>query len=85
MSQLEDVNSMEGDEEVSLGQISDDDDEIIGSITSAALAALSLQEGGSAQRPQSAMSGGRTSGAGKRKRTCSTSASISTEREPILR
>ena len=54
MSRSEDVDTM-GDEEVSLGQISDDDDEIIGSITSAALAALSLQD--REQRPHSAMSG----------------------------
>lgn len=76
---LTDRNS--GDEEVSIGQISEDDDEILGSITSAALAALSLHE----QRPQSAMSGPRATVVGKRKRTCSTSASISTEREPIIR
>ena len=37
----------------SIGQISDDDDEIIGSITSAALAVLSLQDG--QQRPHSAL------------------------------
>ena len=39
--------------QVSIGQISDDDDEIIGSITSAALAVLSLQDG--QQRPHSAL------------------------------
>ena len=44
---------LSGDEEVSIGAISDDDDEIIGSITSAALAALSFQEG--QQRPHSAL------------------------------
>ena len=48
----------EQDEEVSIGQISDDDDEIIGSITSAALAALSLQD--CQQRPHSAMSSAKT-------------------------
>lgn len=81
---LAEANSVDGDEEVSIGQISDDDDEIIGSITSAALAALSLQDG-SQQRPQSAMSGQRANASGKRKRTCSTSAAISTERAPIIR
>lgn len=64
---------LSGDEEVSIGQISDDDDEIIGSITSASLALLSLQDG--QQRPHSAldsvMSGSKTSaGATRRKRTC---------------
>ena len=52
---LMDNSVVSGDEEVSIGQISDDDDEIIGSITSAALAAFSLQDG--QQRPHSAMSG----------------------------
>ena len=45
-AEIEVVNN-DGDEEiVSLGQISDtdDSDEIVGSITSAALAALNLQE-----------------------------------------
>ena len=79
--EIEVVNN-EGDEEVSLGQISDDDDEIVGSITSAALAALNLQE---TQRPHSAMSGMPIKASSRRKRTCSTSASISTEREPIIR
>merc|ERR1712156_1152157 len=86
---------LSGDEEVSIGAISDDDDEIIGSITSAALAALSFQEG--QQRPHSAldsamsgrhrnMSGTKTgTGSTRKKRTCSTSASISTERETIMR
>lgn len=80
---------LSGDEEVSIGQISDDDDEIIGSITSAALAVLSLQDG--QQRPHSAldlsMSDAQKIAAGptRRKRTCSTSASISTVREPIIR
>ena len=44
---------LSGDEEVSIGALSDDDDEIIGSIASAALAALSFQEG--QQRPHSAL------------------------------
>ena len=51
----------EADEEVSIGNISDDDDEIIGSITSAALAALSVQEGDQ-PRPHSAMAGTISSG-----------------------
>jgi len=80
---------LSGDEEVSIGQISDDDDEIIGSITSAALAVLSLQDG--QQRPHSALDSSMSdaqkiaAGPTRRKRTCSTSASISTVREPIIR
>eukprot|EP00093_Oithona_nana_P012810 12810.XXX_765161_766943_1 [CDS] Oithona nana genome sequencing. len=82
MSDENEVVNNEGDEEVSIGQLSDDDDEIVGSITSAALAALNLQE---TQRPHSAMSSNRIGNVTRRKRTCSTSASISTEREPIIR
>ena len=82
--EIEVANNDNGDEEVSLGQISDDDDEIVGSITSAALAALNLQETHT-QRPHSAMSGMPIANVSRRKRTCSTSASISTEREPIIR
>ena len=84
MSDENEAVNNEGDEEVSIGQISDDDDEIVGSITSAALAALNLQE---TQRPHSAMSSNRCQigNVTRRKRTCSTSASISTEREPIIR
>jgi len=80
---------LSGDEEVSIGQISDDDDEIIGSITSAALAVLSLQDG--QQRPHSALDSSMSdaqkiaAGTTRRKRTCSTSASVSTVREPIIR
>lgn len=80
---------LSGDEEVSIGQISDDDDEIIGSITSAALAVLSLQDG--QQRPHSALDSSMSdaqkiaAGPTRRKRTCSTSASVSTVREPIIR
>ena len=63
---------LSGDEEVSIGQISDDDDEIIGSITSAALAVLSLQDG--QQRPHSAldssMSDAQKIAAGKSAQTC---------------
>ena len=44
----------EEDEEVSLGHLSDDDEETIGSITAAALAVLSLSDGA---RPRSAMDG----------------------------
>jgi hypothetical protein len=70
-------NGLEADEEVSLGQLSEDDDETIGSITAAALAALSLLD---PQRPRSAMatatSGGSSVGGAKRKRTCSTSAAV---------
>ena len=78
--------NMEPDEEVSLGQMSDDEDDdgiAIGSITATTLAALSLHD---SQRPRSALSGPRrVPGVSRRKRTCSTSASISTERETILR
>lgn len=80
---------LSGDEEVSIGQISDDDDEIIGSITSAALAVLSLQD--VQQRPHSALDSSMSDAQKiaarptRRKRTCSTSASISTVREPIIR
>lgn len=85
MDNLED--NLEPDEEVSLGQMcdSDDDDEgvSIGSIAATTLAALSLHD---SQRPRSALSGPRRiPGVSRRKRTCSTSASISTERETILR
>ncbi len=79
-------SSGDEEEEVSLGQISDEDDEVTaGSITAAALAALSLHD---SQRPGSAAAARPGSGAGgaiRRKRTCSTSATISTEREPIIR
>jgi len=80
---------LSGDEEVSIGQISEDDDEIIGSITSAALAVLSLQDG--QQRPHSALDSSMSDAQKiaarptRRQRTCSTSASISTVREPIIR
>jgi len=80
---------LSGDEEVSIGQISDDDDEIIGSITSAALAVLSLQD--VQQRPHSALDSSMSDAQKiaarptRRQRTCSTSASISTVREPIIR
>lgn len=71
---------MDPDEEVSLDQSSDDEDETLSSIT----AAIALHE---SQRPLSAMSSSGASGAraSKRKRTCSRSATISTEREPIIR
>ena len=55
------IPEADADEEVSIGQLSDDDDEIIGSITSAALAALSLHNVDQ-PRPHSAMSGARASG-----------------------
>jgi len=85
---MKENNFDEGDEEISLDLEEDmDEDEVsMGSVAASTLAALCLHD---TQRPRSAMSaGGRRmpgSGGTRRKRTCSTSASISTERETIIR
>lgn len=72
--------SLTDEEEVSLGDISEDD-ENVGEIAAAALAALNLAD--HHPRPQSACASGMGRGVARgRKRTLSTSAAVSTDREP---